>query len=436
MHTPLSQNHYDVIIVGGRPAGASLAVRLGRDGLRVLLLERAVFPCPHPASSPIIYASAMALLDEIGADEAEYARNTPRITRWINEFYDQFRSYVAVPEAFGRNYGYAIDRAHFDDVLWQLAAAQPTVTARQPFAVTDLLWEGDSVTGILGQAPGGPAESFTADCVIGADGRFSTIAQKVSAKPLDLHNETPTTVYYATWKNAKPCDDQGAVVHFCKPSNGYFFFLFDTANGLVNVAMEGKTALFSPGPGQVDAFYMDMIRRHPLIWQRLIDAERISPVRGMRNVGNLYRTAGGPGWALVGDALHQKDPIDGQGIYDALFTAKALSQQITAWKKDGKPWAQTIQDYNTAVHAETYPMYKATLDQVKQMIYTDTPSLLFRLFGADDELNDRYALLTVRAISPKNWLPASALLRAVGRGVLENLRNFLTHKPHPAEIQN
>lgn len=427
--------HYDVIIVGGRPAGATLAIRLGHQGLQVLLLERAVFPCPHPASSPIIYASAMALLDEIGAVEAEYALNTPRITRWVNEFYDQFRTYVPVPEAFGRDYGYAIDRAHFDDVLWRMAAAVSTVTARQPFAVTDLLWQDGTVTGVIGQAQGGPSESFTADCVIGADGRFSTVAHKVSAQTLDVQTENPTTVYYAAWKGVAPCDSQGAVVHFCKPSSGYFFFLFDTANSLVNVAIEGKSTLFSPGPGQVDAFYMDMLRRHPFIWRRLAKAECVSPVRGMRNIGNFYRTAGGPGWALVGDALHQKDPIDSQGIYDALFTAKALSQAIMARKRSDKPWLQIISDYDKVVRNETWLMYKETLKQVKQTVYSDTPRFLYRLFGTDTELNRRYGLLTVRAIPPKNWLPASTLLSAAARGIFNNIGYVLSNQPHPAEIR-
>lgn len=427
--------HYDVIIVGGRPAGATLAVRLGREGLRVLLLERVAFPCPHPASSPIIYASAMSLLDEIGAVESDYAENTPRTTRWINEFYDQFRSYVPVPKAFGRNYGYAIDRAHFDDVLWRMAASLPNVTTRQPFSVTDLLWQDDRVIGITGHAPDAPPENFTANWVIGADGRFSTVAQKANAKSLDIHSKNPTTIYYATWENVDPFDADGAVVHFCKPSNGYFLFLFDTANGLVNVNIEGKSELFSPGPGQVDHFYMDIIRRHPLVWRRLSHAQRIGPVKGMRNIGNFYRTAGGNGWALVGDALHQKDPIDGQGIYDALFSAKVLSQEIIVWKTQSKPWERVIADYDAAVRAETYPMYKETIGQVKQNIYSNVHPLMYRLIGLDDELNHRYALLTVRAIPPKNWLPANLLLQAVGRGIVENIGYAIARKPHPAEIR-
>lgn len=426
--------HYDIIIVGGRPAGATLAVRLGHEGLRVLLLERVVFPCPHPASSPIIYASAMALLDEIGAVEANYAQNTPRITRWVNEVYDRFRVNVPVPEAFGRNYGYAIDRAHFDNTLWQMAAALPTVTTRQPFAVTDLLWRDNAVIGVTGHALDGPMETFTADYVIGADGRYSTVAQKVAAEPHNVHTENPTTVYYASWENAQPFDKDGAIVHFCKPTHGYFFFLMDTANGLVNVAMEGRSALFSPQPGQVDTFYINMLRRHPLIWRRLVNAKRIGQVHGMRNIGNLYRTAGGAGWALAGDALHQKDPLDGQGIYDALFTAKALSKEIIAAKINGKSWVQALADYDTAVRNETYLMYKETLEQVKQTIYSNIPPFLYGLFGMDDEINRRYALLTVRALPPKNWLPATTLLRAVARGAIENMGYFLKNKPHPNEI--
>jgi len=429
--------HYDVIIVGGRPAGATLAIRLGRHGLRVLLLERAVFPCPHPASSPIIYASAMALLDEVGANEADYARGTPRIRNWVNEMYDCFRVSVPFPDAFGRNYGYALDRARFDDVLWQLASSTPNVTALQPFAVQELLWRDGVVVGVTGQTPGGQ-ESFTAGCVVGADGRFSTVAQKVAAQTYNVRNETPTTIYYAAWEGAQPCGDQGAVVHFCKPNEGFFFFLFDTADGLVNVCIEGQSKLFSPGPGQVETFYTGLLRRHPLVWRRLTQAKQVGPVRGMRNIGNLYRTAGGPGWTLVGDALHQKDPIDGQGIYDALFTAKALSKELAAWKLNDKSWAQAITDYNAAVQAETYEMYNVTLNQVKLNVYSNQSvgvnTFLYRWFGADEELNRRYALLSVRAIPPKGWLPARVLLQAAGRGALKNALYFLTRQPHPAEI--
>jgi flavin-dependent dehydrogenase len=48
------EKHYEVIIIGGRVAGASLAIRLGKQGRKVLLIDRATFPSwPSVPSSPM-----------------------------------------------------------------------------------------------------------------------------------------------------------------------------------------------------------------------------------------------------------------------------------------------------------------------------------------------------------------------------------------------
>src|SRR5262249_14218580 len=133
----------------GRPAGSTLAARLGRMGLRVLLMERATFPSLPAASSPIIYSPTLKLLDEIGADEKAYARNTPRIRRVIGSGRG-FAATIPIPDAHGRGYAYAIDRARFDAALWDNALRFPTVEGRQGFSVSDLLWEGERVVGIVG----------------------------------------------------------------------------------------------------------------------------------------------------------------------------------------------------------------------------------------------------------------------------------------------
>jgi flavin-dependent dehydrogenase len=184
---------------------------------------------------------------------------------------------------------------------------------------------------------------------------------------------------------------------------------------------------------------MALVRQHPRLWRRLAHAERVTRVHGMRNVGNLYRAASGPGWALVGDALHQKDPLDGQGIYDALFEAKALAQAITTWKHGTRSYEQAMTAYAGAVRAETYPMYLETLQQVKRTVYGQVPlwleKLLVRWLGADAEINRRYALLTVRAISPTKWLPTTVLCRAAVRGLLRNTSYVLRRRPHPAIVR-
>jgi flavin-dependent dehydrogenase len=431
--------HYDVIIVGGRPAGATLAARLGQAGLRTLLLERSAMPSAPAASCPAIYAATMSILDEIGADEADYARGTPRFRRWITEVRDDYRTYNRVPLVDGRDYGYAIDRARFDDALWRVAARQESVTARQGFSVTDLLRDGERVTGVRGHTMGGPTETLTADCVVGADGRFSLVARKAGAQEHDAHAEYPTTLYYAYWQGAAPYDAGGPACHIYAPGYGLGFLIMDSADGALCVAVEGQSTIIDPGSAGAEAFYMDLLRRYPRVWRRLAGATRVTDVRGMRKVGNLYRQAGGPGWALVGDAIHQKDPLDGQGIYDAVFTAKALGQALIAWKRGAQSWEQALAGYDAAVRAETFPMYQATIERVATEVYGRKPEWAFksmlRWIGDDPEYKRRLGLLLTRALDdPAHWLPRAVIYRAMLRGALADLGRWAAGASRPTAL--
>ena len=66
-------DHDDAIIVGGRYAGTSLAMRLAKQDLKVFLADRASFPSlPQVPSSLILHAGSIRQLDELGFDENEY----------------------------------------------------------------------------------------------------------------------------------------------------------------------------------------------------------------------------------------------------------------------------------------------------------------------------------------------------------------------------
>ena len=88
-------NHYDAIIVGGRNAGSSLAIRLARQNLKVLLIDRAGFPSlPQVPSSPIIHAGTMRLMDELGFDEREYSYPDGLITEYVLSFVGHFQVFI------------------------------------------------------------------------------------------------------------------------------------------------------------------------------------------------------------------------------------------------------------------------------------------------------------------------------------------------------
>jgi 2-polyprenyl-6-methoxyphenol hydroxylase-like FAD-dependent oxidoreductase len=425
----------DVLIVGGRPAGSTLAARLGQQGLRVLLIERAAMPSPPAASMPIIYASTMALLDEIGAAEAEYAAQTPKIRRMANVTPDM-RISLPLPEVRGRDYAYAIDRARFDGALWTHAARCETVTAVDRASFLDM-WRDDDrrVIGAVVQPAGGPPVQVRAALVVGADGRFSAVARRAGAAERDVREDNPTSLLYAYWDGVAPFDEHGPAAVAYGEGGGLGYLLMDSADGSVAVGIEGQAELLEAPAGGAEAFYRGLLDRIPEIRARLADATMRTGVHGMRRVGNLYRQAGGQGWALVGDAYHQKDPIDGQGVYDAVFTARALAEAIGRWRA-GADWDAALEGYDAAARAVTYPMYQATLERVRTSLYTEAPAwfsraagrTLFRWLFEDPLCQQQLGLMLTRELAPNEMMSAPVVVGALLKGPLRDLSRFLERR--------
>lgn len=437
------QYDYDIIIIGGRPAGATLAARLGKflgkAGVRILLLERQALPSLPAVSCPIIYSSTMTLLDEIGANEADYAYHTPKIERMVQVLGADAQTAIRLPESYGRDYAYAIDRARFDAALWDTALRYPTVTGWQGFNVSDLLMDGDKVIGVIGRDANKQEHRLTARLVVGADGRFSLVARKCHAHLRDEHAEFPATIYYAYWKNLKPYDHNGAVAAAYAGDSNYGYLLMDsafTATGepTAVVAVEGQAAFFEANTKDAESLYLDLLRRNPLVWERLENAERVTTVRGMKRVGNSYRQPGGDGWGLVGDAYHQKDPLDGQGIYNAVFSAKALAYAIRYWHDGEMTWANALDWYDETVRIKTYSTYKALITRIENSFYTPQPDwMVFALtkWVMDDPgMQDLMGKFITRQIPADvmQLISPPIIARAVVRGGLRDLRERLTER--------
>ncbi|MBX3061374.1 MAG: NAD(P)/FAD-dependent oxidoreductase [Anaerolineae bacterium] len=429
-------DRFDVIIVGGRVAGSTLAARLGKQNVKVLLIDRAAFPSLPAVSSPIIYACTMRLLDEIGADESKYAYNTPKVRRVATEARD-YRALATIPRDGNRDYAYAIDRARFDAALWEHASTYPTVKALDHFAAVDLLRDSESgsVMGIVGKPKGEAPRNYYANIVVGADGHWSLVARKVDAQLYNEHRGRKTSLYYAYWRNLAPYDLPSPIVISHGTGDGLGYLVMDSADGTTAVVVEGfSDVLAHYDCGDAEQSYLDMLRHAPRIWERVKNAERVTSVRGTKVVDSFYRQAYGNGWALVGDALHHKDPLGGQGIYDAAFGAKTLAEAIAEYRA-GIEWQTSMLNYQRRFEAETLPMYYHTLTATNNF---EPQGYFQRLLGRyaceNPEFVENLIRVPTRLIEPARVMDTPIVVRSVAKGVVRDVQRALTGTPSPAAI--
>jgi 2-polyprenyl-6-methoxyphenol hydroxylase-like FAD-dependent oxidoreductase len=433
-----SASDYDVVIVGGRLAGASLAARLGARGLTVLVVDKAEFPsAPEVPSCPIMYASAVALLDEIGFTEDLYAHAATRIHAGLVGFDGMFSARIRVPLTHGRDYLYGFERAGFDAALWKHLARFPKVTRRTRFSVSALVREGDRVVGIEGAVQGGEREQIRARlAVVGADGRHSLVARKAGAVVAEDRDKFTSTIHFAEWEGLAPATPDGApMLHIVSTGRGRNVLFFPSRDGRVAVVTHVRSDRATTD-GDPQRYYTNQLMALTTVRERLAGARQVSPLLGVRRIANRYRDVGGAGWLLAGDAVHHKDPVDGQGIYDALNGAKHLAELVSAHAEGSVTWAELVGRYRAAVRGETHAMFEATMERLERELYSEPPrwliNTLIRWSLQDPVYQQRFLLVLTRSISPTRWRTPQLLAGVVARGLLRDLRRTFGLRPRLA----
>lgn len=427
-------SEYEVMIVGGRPAGASLAARLGQQGVSTLVIDKATFPSePSVPSCAMLYPQALQLLDELGFSGQRFGDDSSTVRRFVLELEGRFRVNIPMVEAHGRDYVWGIERAEFDAVLWDDLARWPSVTACDGVGVVALLRDDDGrgprVTGVKVRDRDGREREIRARCVVGADGRFSTVARKAGARVREDFAEHTSTIHFATWEGVAPFDDDPRVaVHIVTTARGIDVLFFPKPRHQVTVCTHVRSDRVEL-EGDATAYYLRTIERLPAVARRLEGARRIDEVVGLRRVANRFLDAGGPGWVLVGDALHHKDPVDGQGIYDALLETKILAEELETWRAGEQTWDALLARYDRRVREGTHAMFLATATRVRRELYEEPPVIVMKTFMrwllSDGEYQRRFLLYLCRVLPPAGWLTPAVMGRAVVRGMLGDLRRAL-----------
>ncbi len=392
-------SHYDAIVIGARVAGSPTAMLLARKGYRVLAVDHATFPS-DTLSTHVVHAPGAAALRRWDLLERLMATGCPPIERYSFDF-GAF-SIDGRPRAVdGVEVGYAPRRTVLDALLVQ-AAREAGVEVREGYHVDDLVLGTDgSVQGIRS---GGRED--TASIVIGADGRNSHVASTVHAE--EYHTKPRLQYAYYTYFSGLPT--QGMET-FIRPERG--FACAPTHNDLTMVVMGWPYAEARAFKADVEGNFHTTLELVPEFAARAQAARRVAPFLGGA-VPGWFRKPYGVGWALVGDAGYNKDPITAQGITDAFLDAERCADAVDGWLGEGKPYEDVMSAWQQERDAKAGPIYEFT----SQMATLEPPPPeMQQLLGAmagNQAAMDGFVSVVAGSVSPVDFFAEENVGRILG----------------------
>lgn len=328
---------FDVVIAGARCAGSPLGMLLARKGFRVAILEKAVFP-KDTLSSHVMQTDALTFLSKAGL--LDRIRDTgATFMRRVDARIDDYRFAVDYPLRAGDVGGAASIRRHVLDPILADAAAEAGAQVRMATKVTGLVEEDGRVVGVQ-CTHGGVTRTLRADLVVGADGRSSTVARLAGSREYNV-TENERWYYWTYFEGADLGDVPSFVFHRWADR---FVFGGPTDHGLYIVGVSPETGERERFREDLHGWVLDHAMSCEPVAKALANARRATKVYGISRFSNYFRHAHGPGWVLVGDAGHFKDPAIGRGIGDAFLQVERLAEAI----ETGLPSSRAVLDRELA----------------------------------------------------------------------------------------
>jgi 2-polyprenyl-6-methoxyphenol hydroxylase-like FAD-dependent oxidoreductase len=361
---------YDAIIVGARCAGSSTARLLARRGIRVLLVDRATFPS-DTISTHILWPHGAEILKRWGLLDRLSATGVPPICRRMTFDVGPFALCGTIPDANDGMGGFCARRTVLDSLLVN-AAAEAGVEVRESFSVDELVVRDDAVVGIRGHGKGSQPVEERARVIIGADGVNSLVARARRAPEYDVR-AVAACCYYSYFSDVAQDDIELYVRdHFAVGSA-------PTNDGLHLVMVNWPARDFPTVRADVEGHVWRALEAAPDLMARVRQGRREERWYGTAGVPGYFRKPFGKGWALVGDASYNRDPITAQGISDAFIDAELLADAIGAWLSGRGTFEALLAAHESTRNERVRPMYDFT---TRLAALEPPPPEMQALFGA------------------------------------------------------
>jgi FADH2 O2-dependent halogenase len=367
-----AESDFDVGIIGGGPAGSSLAAYLARAGISAAVFESATFPRQHvgeslvPAVIPVMRdIEVIEVIEQAGFPRkygAAWTSSDPRPTSALDSHtlgHAEITYEERAQPGVDRVYAWHVDRGRFDQILLDHARE----LGAEVFAGTRVnsVDFTDPARPVLQTKTGDRRDTVRVRMVADASGRQTVLGSQLRVKVPD-----PVFNQYAvhTWFDRldrralaiNPHDADFIFVHYL-PLEDTWVWQIPITETITSIGVVSQKQRFRAAKDDLSRFFWDSVASRPDLLKALKDSEQLRPFKVEGDYSYAMRQITGDGMVLIGDAARFVDPIFSSGVSVAMNSARLAAQDIIAAHASGDFRKERFENYASTLRRGTRIWY-------------------------------------------------------------------------------
>ena len=349
----LQEQAYDVIVIGGGPAGSTVATLVAQQGYRVLLLERDSNP-RFKVGESLIPASYWTF-ERLGMLEKLKASHFPK--KYSVQFYSQSGK-ASAPFYFYENdphessMTWQVLRSEFDDMLLE-NALEKGVEIRRGVSVHSVLFEKDRAVGVRTRSTNRGSVDLHGKVIADSTGQSALISRRLKIN--DTEPELRKASIYTHFEGGIRDEgiNEGATLILHTENKDSWFWYIPLPYNRVSVGVVGSIDYLlqdrrSDGDQlDAEAIFNAELEKCPALKWRIDNAKQLFPVKTTKDFSYRAQQIAGNGWVLVGDAFGFLDPVYSTGLFLALKSGEMAADAINDALESGDLSGERLGQFGT-----------------------------------------------------------------------------------------
>ncbi|HWE71642.1 MAG TPA: NAD(P)/FAD-dependent oxidoreductase [Stellaceae bacterium] len=363
------ESRCEVVVVGGGPAGSTMAALLAERGRDVVLIEKEHHPRFHIGES--LLPLNLMLFEKLGLRERVEAIGMVKYgAEFISPYHNRSITFD-FSRAIDKRYpfAYQVRRSDLDKILFDHARDKGAKTIEGCRIETVDFSAKENVV-VRGRDEDGGERIWCARYVVDASGRDTLLANAFGLKQRNRRHNS--AAMFGHFGNARrlPGKAEGNISIFWF-DRGWFWFI-PLLDGSTSVGAVCQPAYFKSRKTDLNAFFMETIAMCPAIADRLSEASLTAPVTGTGNYAYRADRTSGDRYLLLGDAFTFVDPIFSAGVYFAMNSAFSAVDAVEACLDRPRAAKRALRRFDTltkrGVDSFSWYIYRATRPALRNMV--------------------------------------------------------------------